>query len=450
MNVYLDNAATTPMLPEVVEAMLPYMRDHFGNPSSTHQFGRRTKTAIEQSRRQIAGQLGVEPRTVCFTSGGTEADNMALHAGVDQLGCQRILTCATEHSAVLKTAEHLGQREGVTCGMLQLDSDGKGRPASTRDTLSDGVPTLVSVMHGNNEVGILQDIRAIGQCCWDHNALFHSDTVQTMGHYPMDLGNMPIDFAACSAHKLHGPKGAGFLYVKDGHRIGAHIMGGSQERAMRGGTENLIGIIGLAKAIELSMTNMESHAAHIQGLKAALGGRFEGAVPGIQVQCEFGSRVTVCTPCSMRISPPTRKNGMMLFLLDLEGVACSGGVLAPAGAPSLLMCCPPWGLHEEGRTSIRFSFSRMTTAAASSMPSKRSSRFEQQPFWSDLRTSPKEGAETLQDNLPQTSAPSGWVKAAITRPLECPFRWESPWSWPWPRSPLGYRRCWASRIECAR
>ena len=183
MNVYLDNAATTPMLPEVVEAMLPYMRDHFGNPSSTHQFGRRTKTAIEQSRRQIAGQLGVEPRTVCFTSGGTESDNMALHASVDQLGCKRILTCATEHSAVLKTAEHLGKRDDVTCGLLQLDAAGKVDLHHLAITLSDGIPTVVSVMHGNNEVGILQDIEAIGQCCWDHNALFHSDTVQTMGPY---------------------------------------------------------------------------------------------------------------------------------------------------------------------------------------------------------------------------------------------------------------------------
>jgi len=362
MNVYLDNAATTPMLPEVVEAMLPYMRDHFGNPSSTHQFGRRTKTAIEQARRQIAGQLGVEPRTVCFTSGGTEADNMALHAGVDQLGCRRILTCATEHSAVLKTAQHLGQREGVTCGMLELDSDGKVDLIRLAAALSDGVPTLVSVMHGNNEVGILQDIQAIGQCCWDHKALFHSDTVQTMGHYPMDLGNMPIDFAACSAHKLHGPKGSGFLYVKDGHRISAHIKGGSQERAMRGGTENLIGIIGLAKALELSMTNMESHATHIRGLKAQLVEGLRDAVPGIQFNANSDQRDSLYTVLNANF-PAHEKNGMMLFLLDLEGVACSGGSACSSGSTQPSHVLSSLGMHKEGRASIRFSFSRMTTAA---------------------------------------------------------------------------------------
>ena len=362
MNVYLDNAATTPMLPEVIEAMLPYMRDHFGNPSSTHQFGRRTKTAIEQSRRQIAEYLGVEPRTICFTSGGTEADNMALHAGVDQLGCQRILTCATEHSAVLKTAEHLGHREGVTCGMLQLDSTGRVDLQHLAATLSDGVPTLVSVMHGNNEVGILQDIMAIGQCCWDHGALFHSDTVQTMGHYPMDLGNMPIDFAACSAHKLHGPKGAGFLYVKDGHRIGAHIIGGSQERAMRGGTENLIGIIGLAKAIELSITSMESHAAHIQSLKTALAEGLKESVPGVRFNANSDRSDSLYTVLSANF-PAHEKNGMMLFLLDLEGVACSGGSACSSGRPQPSHVLSSLGLHEEGRTSIRFSFSRLTTAA---------------------------------------------------------------------------------------
>jgi cysteine desulfurase len=165
MNVYLDNAATTPMLAEVVDAMLPYMRDHFGNPSSTHAFGRRTKTAIEQARRRIATHLGVAPRTLCFTSGGTEADNMALHASVEQLGCRRILTCATEHKAVLTTAQHLAGENGLAFGLLDLDSNGRIDLERLEATLSDGVPTLVSVMHGNNEVGILQDIEAIGHCC---------------------------------------------------------------------------------------------------------------------------------------------------------------------------------------------------------------------------------------------------------------------------------------------
>jgi len=361
MNVYLDNAATTPMTPEVVEAMIPFMRDHFGNPSSTHQFGRRTKTAIEQARRRIAAHLNVHPRTICFTSGGTEADNMALHAGVEQLGCQRILTCATEHSAVVKTAEHLGRREGLTFGLLRLNEAGKVDLSALSQTLADGVPTLVSVMHGNNEVGILQDIEAIGHCCREHGALFHTDTVQTMGHYRMDLEALPVDFAACSAHKLHGPKGAGFLYVRDGLRIGAHIMGGSQERAMRGGTENLMGIIGLAAAFDHAMVNLEAHAAHIRGLKAEMVEGLRASVPGVQFNAGSDSEESLYTVLSVNF-PNHEKNGMMLFLLDLEGVACSGGSACSSGSTQPSHVLSSLGLHEEGRASIRFSFSRLTTS----------------------------------------------------------------------------------------
>lgn len=362
MNVYLDNAATTPMLPEVVDAMVPYMRDHFGNPSSTHQFGRKTKTAIEQARRRIAEHLNVPARTICFTSGGTEADNMALHAAVEQLGCRRILTCATEHSAVLKTAEHLGRREGIAFGLIPLDEEGKVDLAELSSVLSDGVPTMVSVMHGNNEVGILQDIAAIGTCCKEFGALFHTDTVQTLGHYRLDLSELPVDFAACSAHKLHGPKGAGFLYVRDGLRIGAHIMGGSQERAMRGGTENLIGIIGLAKALDLAMANLDAHAAYIRGLKRDMVRGLRETVPGVRFNGGSDREDSLYTVLSVNF-PRHEKNGMMLFLLDLDGVACSGGSACSSGSTQPSHVLSALGLHEEGRTSIRFSFSRLTTGA---------------------------------------------------------------------------------------
>ena len=361
MNVYLDNAATTPMLPEVVDAMLPYMRDHFGNPSSTHAFGRKTKTAIEQGRRRIAQHLGVEPRTICFTSGGTEADNMALRASVEQLGCQRILTCATEHSAVIKTAEFLADHHGIGFGLLALDAAGRVDLSGLEDTLSDGVPTLVSVMHGNNEVGIIQDIEAIGQCCQRHDALFHTDTVQTMGHYPLDLAKLPVDFAACSAHKLHGPKGAGFLYVRDGLKIGGQILGGAQERAMRGGTENLMGIMGLVKAIDLSMEDMEGHAQHIRGLKQEMVDGLNEQIPGVRFNADSDREDALYTVLSVNF-PAHEKNGMLLFLLDLEGVACSGGSACSSGSTKPSHVLMALGLHEEGRTSIRFSFSRMTTS----------------------------------------------------------------------------------------
>ena len=361
MNVYLDNAATTPMIPEVVDAMVPFMRDHFGNPSSTHQYGRKTKTAIEQARRSIAAHLNVHPRTICFTSGGTEADNMALHAAVEQLGCKRILTCSTEHSAVLKTAQHLGLRSDVECGLLSLDNNGKVDMDVLDNLLADGVPTMVTVMHGNNEVGIIQDLEAIGHCCRKHGALFHTDTVQTMGHYRMDLSALPVDFAACSAHKLHGPKGAGFLYVRDGLRIGAHIMGGSQERAMRGGTENLIGIIGLSAAFDQAMNNMESHAAHIRALKSEMVEGLRDAVPDVRFNADSDQEHSLYTVLSVNF-PKHEKNGMMLFLLDLDGVACSGGSACSSGSTQPSHVLSALGLHEEGRTSIRFSFSRLTTS----------------------------------------------------------------------------------------
>ena len=361
MKVYLDNAATTPMLPEIVDAMLPYMREHFGNPSSTHAFGRKTKTAIEQARRRIAEHINVEPKTICFTSGGTEADNMALRASVEQLGCQRILTCATEHSAVIKTAEFLADNHGIALGLLQLDSAGRVDLPSLETTLSDGVPTIVSVMHGNNEVGIIQDIDAIGKCCHKYDALFHTDTVQTMGHYPLNLSKLPVDFAACSAHKLHGPKGAGFLYVRDGLRIGGQILGGAQERAMRGGTENLMGIMGLAKAFDLSMDDLEGHAQHIRGLKQEMAEGLKRQFPGVLFNANSDREDALYTVLSVSF-PEHEKNGMLLFLLDLEGVACSGGSACSSGSTKPSHVLKALGLHEEGRTSIRFSFSRMTTS----------------------------------------------------------------------------------------
>lgn len=360
MNVYLDNAATTPMLPEVIDEMLPFMRDHFGNPSSTHAFGRKTKTAIEQARRRISSHLNVAPKTICFTSGGTEADNMALHAGVEQLGCKRILTCATEHSAVLKTAQHLAKSPDVTFGLIALDSSGKVDIPSLDATLSDGIPTLVSVMHGNNEVGILQDLEAIGHCCRSHGALFHTDTVQTMGHYPLDFSSLPVDFAACSAHKLHGPKGAGFLYVRDGLRIAAHIMGGSQERAMRGGTENLIGIIGLAKALDLAMEHQEEHAAHIRSLKQQMVEELRASIPGVEFNAGSDTEDSLYTVLSVNF-PQHEKNGMLLFLLDLDGVACSGGSACSSGSTQPSHVLSALGCQADGRSSIRFSFSRLTT-----------------------------------------------------------------------------------------
>ena len=303
--------------------------------------------------------------TLCFTSGGTEADNMALHAGVD-FGCRRILTSPTQGRA--RHAQHLADGDRITFGLLDLDAEGRVDLDRLEAILSDGIPTMVSVMHGNNEVGILQDIEAIGHCCHRHNAYFHTDTVQTMGHYRLDLANLPIDFAACSAHKLHGPKGAGFLYVRDGLRIGAHIMGGAQERAMRGGTENLIGIMGLAAAFDLAIADLDEHARHIRALKRQMVDGLTDAVPGIRFNAGSDREDALYTVLSVNF-PEHEKNGMLLFLLDL-GVACSGGSACSSGSTTLPTCCPPRAARG-GRTSIRFSFSRLTTSKHPACPQGR-------------------------------------------------------------------------------
>jgi cysteine desulfurase len=360
MQVYLDNAATTPMLPAVVDAMLPYMRDHFGNPSSSHSFGRRAKTAVEQSRRAIASRFHVAPSTICFTSGGTEADNLALYAAVEHQGCRRILTLPSEHSAVIKTAERYGQTASAGCTMIPMTATGHVDLSALDALLSDGPKTVVSVMHGNNEVGIIQDISAIGSICRSHGALFHSDTVQTMGHYPMDLSVLPVDFATCSAHKLHGPKGAGFLYVREGLKVGALILGGNQERAMRAGTENLLGIIGLAEALKLSLDHCEDHAVHVRAVKQHMVDGLLEAVPGIRFNAGSERASALYTVLSVSF-PPHPKNGMLMFLLDLEGVACSGGSACSSGSTRPSHVLEALGAHDPERVTLRFSFSRLTT-----------------------------------------------------------------------------------------
>lgn len=360
MPVYLDNAATTPMLPQVVDAMLPYMNEYFGNPSSSHSFGRKTKTAIEQARRAIASRLHVEPGTICFTSGGTEADNLALYAAIEHQGCRRILTLPSEHSAVIKSAERYVQTSAATCTMIPMTETGHVDLSALDALLIDGPKTIVSVMHGNNEVGIIQDIAAIGSICHSHGALFHSDTVQTIGHYPLDLSVLPVDFATCSAHKLHGPKGVGFLYVRAGIKVGALILGGSQERAMRGGTENLLGIVGLSEAIKSSFDHCEEHAGHIRGVKQHMVEGLKAAMPAVRFNA--GSERSSALYTVLNVSfPPHPKNGMLVFLLDLEGVACSGGSACSSGSPRPSHVLEALGIHDPERVAIRFSFSRLTT-----------------------------------------------------------------------------------------
>ncbi len=359
-NVYFDNAATTPLAPEVFEAMVPYMREHFGNPSAIHSFGRKTRAAVEQARRTVAALLNCTPGEIIFTSGGTEADNMVLYGAVRDLGVKHVISSPIEHHAVEYTAEHIAKQGSAQVHWVRLLADGKPDMAHLeellRSTAGEGV--LVSLMHANNEIGTRIDLHAVGTLCRKYGALFHSDTVQTMGHYRFDLANTPVDYITCAAHKFHGPKGVGFLYMRNGANIKAAILGGSQERNMRAGTENLYGIVGLAKALELATEDVEAHQRHVQALKDLMKERLLEAIPGVSINGDpsADSLYTVLSVCF----PDDGKSEMLIYNLDIEGIACSGGSACSSGSNKgshVLAALYP------GRTgaNIRFSFSRYST-----------------------------------------------------------------------------------------
>ncbi len=360
MNVYLDNAATTPMAPEVLEAMLPFMKEHFGNPSSTHSFGRKTKNGIEMSRKSIASKLNADPSEIVFTSGGTEADNMALRCSVVDLGVERIVTSTIEHHAVGHTAESLIVSNNVEVAYVKLTEKGSVDLVDLEKLLkSSDKKTLVSLMHGNNEIGNLISLEKVSQLCFQNSALFHSDTVQTMGHYSFDLKALNIDFITCAAHKFHGPKGVGFLYVNKKNKLKTLMFGGSQERGHRGGTENLYGIIGLAKAVELAYSDLEEHQNQIQGLKTYMKEELVKINNQIAFNGELEDQDSLYTVLNVCF-PENEKSGMFLFSLDINGIAASGGSACSSGSNQ--------GSHVLSALektnpcqAIRFSFGRYTT-----------------------------------------------------------------------------------------
>jgi cysteine desulfurase len=360
MSVYLDNAATTAVAPEVLESMIPVLRDSYGNPSSSHALGRKSRVIIEQNRRAIAKHLRCHAKTIYFTSGGTEADNLALRSAVRDLNCERIITSAAEHSAVIKTAESLVRSEGIVLELVQHLPDGSVDLEHLTRLLSEGPKTLVSLMHANNEVAVLQDLDRIGSLCRAHGALFHSDTVQTMAHYAFDLSKLPVDFITCSAHKFHGPKGIGFLYIAEGLKVGGQIEGGSQERAVRGGTENIHSIVGLATALELAYRELEEHERHIRDLKAQMVVGLKSMFSDLKFNGDSDDPSRLYTVLNVSF-PPHPKNGMALFLLDLEGIACSGGSACSSGATLGSHVLRALQFHDQTRASLRFSFGRYNT-----------------------------------------------------------------------------------------
>lgn len=358
--IYLDNAATTPIDPAVLEVMMPYLTDFFGNPSSIHSHGRKVKSAIENARKTVASVLNTSPGEIFFTSGGTEADNTALTQSVETLGVKHIISSRLEHHAVLHTLDHLEKAGKVSVTYLENDRKGVLDIDAIPSLLENNPHSMISLMHGNNEIANLLDIQKVSEMALAYGAVFHSDTVQTMGHYAFDLQKLPMDFIVGAAHKFHGPKGVGFLYINAKNKISPFIHGGAQERNMRGGTENLYGIIGLAKALELATSHLEDHQKHVKGLKSGMIRLLKEKIPHV----EFNGRseeVENSLYTVLNVSFPEHPdNEMLLFNLDIEGISCSGGSACSSGTNQ--------GSHvlnalniDSNRANVRFSFSKFTT-----------------------------------------------------------------------------------------
>ncbi|HLG33605.1 MAG TPA: cysteine desulfurase family protein [Bacteroidia bacterium] len=358
MRIYLDNAATTPLDPEVIDAMLPFMKQHFGNPSSIHSYGREVKSAIEQARKKVAAYFNVTPSEIFFTSGGTEANNTAIHCSVRDLGIKHIITSRIEHHAVLHTVEELEKQQKVKVSFVRLAENGHVDLEHLETLLADNNRSLVSLMHANNEIGNLLPIEKVALLCAKYDAVFHCDTVQTVGHYEINLREIPVHFISCASHKFHGPKGVGFLYVNNKIKIHPFIYGGSQERNMRGGTENVYGIIGLSKALEIAYANLDEHWKQITSLKEYMAESLTENIPGINFNgdCMGKSLYTVLNVCF----PVTDFAEMLLFNLDIAGIAASGGSACSSGSESRSHVLEALGV-DEARPCVRFSFSKYNT-----------------------------------------------------------------------------------------
>lgn len=359
MRVYFDNAATTPIDKEVLKEMYQVMENQFGNPSSIHAHGREVRTVIERARKTASGLLKTSPSQIFFTSGGTEADNTAIRCGIIDHGIKHAITSRIEHHAVIHTLEALEKSGIISLSFLEVDAKGNVDLDQLEELLKTSERSFVSLMHGNNEIGTLTDIEKVGELCERYNALFHCDTVQTLGHYPHDLSKLKVHFMVCAAHKLHGPKGVGFLYINHNVKIRPMIFGGSQERNMRGGTENVYGIVGLAKAMEIAYREMDQHQHHIQDLKTYMIDQLRTNIPGIEFNGEIDPHKSLYTVLSVSF-PEMDMAEMLLFSLDIAGISASGGSACSSGTDI--------GSHvlnaikaNPRRPAVRFSFSKYNT-----------------------------------------------------------------------------------------
>lgn len=361
MKAYLDNAATTPIRKEVIQVMSESMASVFGNPSSTHQFGRKAKALVETARKNIARHFNVTASEIIFTAGGTEADNLILQNAITNLGVKRIITSKIEHHAVLHTVDFLKDEFNVHVEYVEVLKDGSIDLADLKEKLENSdLKTLVSLMYVNNEIGNMLSLEEVVSLCKASNALFHSDTVQAIGHYSLDLQKTPIDFIAASAHKFNGPKGVGFAYFKKGFGIRPMLHGGDQEKGARSSTENVHAIVGMEKALSLSYDSAAEDEVYMNSLKTYFMNAFKELVPGVSFNGLSGElSKSSCTILNVLFP---FSNDMMLFSLDLQGIAVSGGSACQSGSSK--------GSHvlaeiqhkkEENYTSIRFSFSTHTT-----------------------------------------------------------------------------------------
>jgi cysteine desulfurase len=359
---YFDNAATTPLDPQVLEAMLPYLANNFGNPSSIHSHGREVRSAIEKARKTVANLLNCSTSEIFFTSGGTEADNMAIINSTLKHNIKHAITSKIEHHAVLHTLENLEKQGVLKISFVDLNENGHVKLDHLEQLLKENTQSIVSLMHGNNEVGNILDLEAASAICKSQKAIFHSDTVQTMAHYVHDLQKINMDFIVGAAHKFHGPKGVGFLYINGNNKIDPFIHGGSQERNMRGGTENVYGIIGLAKALEIAYEGMESHKKHIEELKSRLKDGLTKNISDIAFNGD-SANINESLYTVLNVSfPPMDEADMLLFNLDINKISASGGSACTSGSNIGSHVLTALGVSPE-RPSVRFSFSKYNTEA---------------------------------------------------------------------------------------
>jgi cysteine desulfurase len=357
--IYLDNAATTPMDKEVLEAMTPYLTEKFGNPSSIYSYGRESRMAIESARKTVANILNAHPAEIFFTSGGTESSNTAITSSVRDLRCTHIITSHIEHHATLHTVEYLYQRGEASLSYVDVLPNGHVDLEHLQRLLAEcNEKCLVTLLHANNEIGNVLDIHAVGELCKPYGAVFHCDTVQTVGHLPFDLRNTPVHFITGAGHKFHGPKGVGLLYINENVKIKPYIHGGSQERNMRAGTENLYGIVGFAKALEIATKNYEEESSYINGLRFYMMEQLENNIAGVSFNGDPSGN-SLYTILSVSF-PKTEKSEMILFNLDIGNICASGGSACTSGADQ--------GSHvirainnNPNQVTVRFSFSKFNT-----------------------------------------------------------------------------------------